>query len=559
MPFDMHVPDWEGRLERGESLLPDGIVADKARAERAVSMFNNLRLPDVIGMPTLRESAGEWQRDIVRGVFGSVDDSGQRLVSEMLAMVPKKSSKTTAGAAICLVAMLMNERPNGRAYMFGPTQAIANTAYSAAVGMIKADPFLSKRFKVRDHIKVIVDLTNGSQLEIKTFDMRTVTGIKPFFVLLDELHLMVSVKDSDRVLTQIRGGMISQPEAFLAIITTQSDVQPRGIFKEELNYARQVRDGEIEGGARVLPILYELPESIQKNDEWRKEKYWPWVCPNLGLSFTIDKMRSLYKEAVEKGGEHEARFASQHLNVEINLSKFGGGWGGADFWVKQAMPGLSLAEIKGRSEVCVVGIDGGGLSDLSALCVIGRDKVTRDWLSWHHCWASPSVMERHPQIADTLRVFAKEGDLTIVPEDQPNADFHEMAEIIVDLENNNLLPKSAAVGVDPAGIAELVDLLRVSGLEESQLVSVPQGFKLSSSIWGSERKLRDGNLWHCGSPMMAWQVGQAVEQRRGNAVYIHKSDVGGGKIDGVVSMFCAFALMARNPVGQSQPKLLIFG
>ena len=109
-------PDWVERLKSGRSLVPE-LPLDRAEAERAVSIFNRLRLPDVAGQPAMAEAAGEWFRDIVRAAFGSLQPvmneakgthEEVRMVSEIFALVPKKNSKTTGGAAIAVTAMLLN-------------------------------------------------------------------------------------------------------------------------------------------------------------------------------------------------------------------------------------------------------------------------------------------------------------------------------------------------------------------------------------------------------------------------------------------------------------------
>jgi len=111
MPFDFACPDWIEKLQSGETPIPE-LPLDDAAAERAVGVFNNLRLPDVPGNPSLGDAAGEWMRDIVRAVFGSMgtsaDAMASRQVGEVFILVPKKNAKTTSAAAIALTFMLLN-------------------------------------------------------------------------------------------------------------------------------------------------------------------------------------------------------------------------------------------------------------------------------------------------------------------------------------------------------------------------------------------------------------------------------------------------------------------
>jgi phage terminase large subunit-like protein len=386
--WDFSCPDWRERLQAGRSLAPD-LPLDTAESERAVKIFNKLRLPDVAGRPALAEAAGEWQRDIVRAVFGSLDESGARKVPELFAMVPKKNSKTTGGAAIMLTAMLMNKRPRAEFILVGPTQEVADLAFQQAAGMIDADPdgYLQKRFQVQEHLKTIVDRRNKAKLKVKTFDLKVMTGAKPAGVLVDELHQISTNGFASRVLRQIRGGIIANPEAFLIFITTQSDEPPSGVFKAELQHARAVRDGRVKEG-RMLPVLYEFSEEEQTSPAkpWLDPKNWPQVLPNLGLSITLDRLVSDFAEAKQKGEEEVRIWASQHLNVEIGLALHNDRWRGADYWQDANLEGLTLEELLRRSEVVTVGIDGGGLDDMLGLAVLGRTKGTHEWLLWTHAW-----------------------------------------------------------------------------------------------------------------------------------------------------------------------------
>ena len=83
------------------------------------------------------------------------------------------------------------------------------------------------------------------------------------------------------------------------------------------------------------------------------------------------------------------------------------------------------------------------------------------------------------------------------------------------------------------------------------IVGIPQGWKLNGAIKTTERKLAGGELIHDGSALMAWCVGNAKVEPKGNAVTITKQVSGAAKIDPLMSLFNAVSLMATNP--QAQP------
>jgi phage terminase large subunit-like protein len=550
--WSLACPDWRERLRDGRSLVP-ALPLDAAEAERAVKVFNRLRLPDVEGQPTLGEAAGDWFRDIVRAIFGSLDPQlGFRRVPGVMVLVPKKNSKTTNSAALMLTALLVNKRPNARFALFGPTQEISDLAFNAAAEMTKADPILAQILHVRDHLKTIVNRRSGAQLKVQTFDPSIATGGKYAGWLVDELHLLGSVPYAARVLGQLRGARTSVHEQFGVIITTQSDQPPAGVFRAELQYARAVRDGRIQDPT-VLPVLYELPEEIQtdKDQAWQNPKLWPMVTPNLGRSVKLDILVQDFETAKGKGADELQRWASQHLNIEIGLGLHANRWIGADHWPKAADATLTLDTLIERSEVAVLGIDGGGLDDLFGLAVLGRCRETKAWLLWTHAWAHPEVFEQRKEIAARLQDFIADGDLTLCQD--ATQDIREAADIAERVRDAGLFPESYAVGLDPVGVTAMVDELAAREIEGDLVVAVAQGFRLTGAIKGTERKLKDGTFRHGGRPLMSWVVGNAKSEQRGNAVLITKEAAGKAKIDPLVATFNAVMLMSRNPTAKGVP------
>ncbi|HAR50374.1 terminase large subunit [Roseovarius nubinhibens] len=548
-------PDWWEKLQAGATPIPD-LPLDYNLAEVAVALFDKLVVPDIPGQPTMGEVAEEWARDIVRAAFGSVDaKTGARLVGELFTLVPKKNTKTTLAACLGLIALQMNTTPNIRGVVVGPTQSVAETCFGQMQGMIEADEWLSKRFKIDTNKKQITDIfpdhSTGrplnAKLKVTSFDPAVTTGGIPAFAILDELHVMAERHFARRVIGQVRGGMITNPRSLLIIITTQSEVPPQGVFKDELEYARKVRDGEITEDVRMLPILYEFPEAIQSDEKqpWKNPDMWGAVLPNLGRSITIERLIPEFRKAVETGEEELARWASQHLNIQIGLGHHTGGWAGANYWQRAVDPTLDLERLIETSEVVTVGIDGGGMDDLLGLAFLGRHKVSKRWQLWCAAWAHDVVLERRKSIAERLRDLERDDALTICVE--PTQDIDELVALVLRVHKAGLLPERAGIGLDPEGVAAIVDALQGAGVPHDTLASVTQGYKLNGAIKGTERKLFDGSLTHADQPLMDWCVGNAKSEARGNAVIVTKAVSGAGKIDPLMAAFNAVYLMSLNP------------
>lgn len=550
MAWDLSCRDWEERIREGRSLIPDlPLVEDEANL--AVAFFDELRLPDVPGAPRMGEAAGEWARDIVRVLFGSWDPATQtRYLREIFALIAKKNSKTTyLGAGLMLTALFMNKRARAEFIFAGPTQAIADLAYSQADGMIALDPELRRRFKRREHKKEIEDLVEKAKLKIRTFDLNILTGPRPAGAFVDELHLLGKKADTAKILRQLRGGRQSYPEGFLVIATTQSDSQPAGAFHEELITARMIRDGERAGS--MLPVLYEFPDAIARDrDRWSDPANWPMVMPNLGRSLRLDSLVEDFETEAAKGDAALKLWASQHLNIEIGVGLNSDRWPGAAIWERRIDKTITLDSLIERCEVIAVGIDGGGMDDFLALCLIGREIRTGRWLVWNQTWVHRDALQQRKSEAGRFQEFERAGELVIVEELM--AAYGALAKTVARVHQAGLLGTvrgARSIGLDPWCPRETINALVGAGViaGEDDLHGIPQGWKLCTAIKGAEVKLDAGVLFHAGQLITAWAVGNAKVELRGNAVTITKQVAGTAKIDPLMAMFDAFAVMSMNP------------
>lgn len=544
MTWTTACPDWERRIVARESLIPcPPLFPDEA--SDALEVFHALRMVDAPGSPTMGEVSKPWVSDFVASIFGSYDpESGRRLIQEFMLLISKKNGKSTDAAGIMLTALIRNWRASGEFIILAPTVEIANNSFYPARDMVRADEELSALLHVQDHMRTITHRETGATLKVVAADNETVGGKKAIGVLVDELWLFGKRANAENMLREACGGLASRPEGFVIYLTTQSDTPPAGVFRQKLQYARGVRDGRIED-RKFLPVLYEFPKAMLDAGEHKLPENFYVTNPNIGASVDMEFLVRELAKAEEAGHESLCGHLAKHLNVEIGLALMSDRWPGADFWEQQSTGGLSLDAVLERSEVATIGIDGGGLDDLLGLTVVGRDRQTHAWLTWSHAWAHPSVLERRKSEASRFADFARDGDLTLV--ERIGQDVEQVAEIVARVYESGLLPEKDGIGADPHGIGSIVEAIVAAGVPAEMIIGVSQGWKLTGAIKTAERKLAEGALWHGGARLMAWCAGNAKVEPRGNAVLITKQASGSAKIDPLMALFNAVALMSLNP------------
>jgi len=545
MEWNTACPDWGRRIVARQSLIAAPPLF-KSQAEAGLAVMDQLRVVDQPGSPTWGEISRPWLRDFVANIFGAYDaDTGARLIREWFLLISKKNSKSTTAGFVMLTFLILNWRMAGEFGILAPTVEVANNAFKPAADAIKADEELSALLHVQDHIRTITHRVTKATLQVVAADSETVAGKKWIVTLVDELWLFGKKANAEDMLREATGGLLSRPEGCVLYLSTQSNEPPAGVFKSKLQYARGVRDGRI-ADPQFCPVLYEFPDDMIKAKAFMDPGNFYVTNPNMGASVDEPTLIRLLSQAQEAGEDSVRGFLAKHLNVEIGMALRSDRWAGADFWQSSAIV-LTLDELLDRSEVVTTGVDGGGLDDLLGLCVLGREFITRRWLVWCKAWAHQIVLERRKAIASVLRDFEKAGDLVIV--EKPGDDVKQVADIICRINDRGLLPEKNAIGVDRHGIGALVTELEKPerNIKPEQLQGIPQGYKLQGSIKDSERMLAGGEMVHADQGLMTWCVGNAKVEQSGNAIYVTKAASGTAKIDPLMAMFDAVALMSLNP------------
>lgn len=533
-------PDWDEKIKKGQSLMPCKPLFSE-EAEMALDVFKSLIVCDVIGQPTMGEITRPWVFEFVAAIFGAYsEEENRRLIREFFLLIPKKNTKSTLAAFIMLTALIMNDRNSAELIILAPTKEVADNSFNPIRDAIKADEELKALLNISEHTKTITHRSTDATLKVVAAEANTVGGKKASWILIDELHLFQKNANAASMFREATGGLASRPEGCIIYLTTQANEQPCGVFKQKLDYARDIRDG-IKQNNKFLPLIYEFPKQMIEDGEHLKKENFHIPNPNYGTSVDPVQLEDDFEQSRD-GEESDFRdFLAKRLNVEIGINLRANRWAGAEYWLQQAKE-FTLDKLIEQSDVITCGIDGGGLDDLLGFAVLGRHNKSRKWWLWNHAWCNKTAVERRKENAPKYADYEKEKSLTIV--ERIGDDIDQLAAIAKKCFDSGKLDK---IGLDPLGLGGLLDGLLDAGIPEDKLIAVAQGFKLMGYILTTERKLAEGNIYHAGQGLMTWCVGNARAVIKGNGMMISKQESGVGKIDPLIATFNAVALMSMNP------------
>ena len=552
-------PDFDDRLTNGEFPLDYETYEpylNQKRADKFVEIMQRLRIPDIPGQPLMQgdEYFPLWIELTARIVGGGLQEDGTQLAKEILVSIGKKNGKTTnLVAPFAIASAMMSPRPNATGILMSRTKELAQTMFAAVAGIIRADPQLSKLFKIQNTTRVVTFVPNNFNLQVKSMDTGTVTGVKPVFVAIDETWLFDN-EAAQSVMMQLRGAGAAISESQIVHISTHADHVPKGTWKGVLETAKKTRSGEhdIRG---FVPLLWETPPSVvsQGIEAVCDPKNWHCGNPNLGRSVDLRWLKSSFKNVLAAGDDIQLRqWLSQHANCEITDQLTGNAedtWIGAPIWNTHTDSRVDFEWVLENCNRVCMGFDGGGLTDITSLCVLGLGADGEWYVGWKH-YVYPQFAannRREGILSDAIR----DGLIEVV---QPGEEIQEIAAMVLDLTNQRG-DAFFGLAIDPSRLADEMNTAAAELGVDQYIHGIKQGWGLQSGWITVERKLSTGKLVHGGRDFEQWCANN-VRVKAGLPAKKYSADV--GKIDPVIALFMA-AILANNPPPEFDVSAMIGG
>ncbi len=494
--------------------------------EHALAFVNNLtHTGDFSGVAF---EARPWQAELIKKLFGTLRPDGTRQFRKAFLALPRKQGKTELAAAILLYLLLGTGKRGQRVYSASGDRAQASLVFGAAATMVRNDPELSELCLVYDGYKKIICEPLDSTYEALSSDAPRKHGLGPSAVIFDEVHVLPNRELHDVLTT----GFAARRDPLTLYITT-AGWDRTSLCYELWRHAEQVRDGVIDDPG-FLPLIY----AADPEDDWKSEETWRKAMPALGDFCSLEFIRDEFRDALNNPSL-ENRFKQLYLNLWTERAVR---WLSTLLWSKCGIAHAS--ELQGIE--CYAGVDVGVTGDMFAFSRVfanelgGVDVLMRYWAPRDGKW------REEMRNKELYRNWEKAGFLTFTA--GAAIDFDQ-----VETEVADLLEQTPArlVLADRAYATQFL-----SGLENHHGINVKgisqSPIMLNEPMVKLETMILEATLRHDGNPILAWNIANAMVERKTNGLMQLDKSGSTFRIDGLAAAIDALRGFVDDPdIGSS--------
>jgi phage terminase large subunit-like protein len=513
----LHIAACKRHLADLKSGHKRGLRFDVAAAQYRIEFFPRF----------LRHSKGQWARQavelspwqkfVIGSVFGWKRADGSRRFRVVYEELPRKQGKSTKLAGVGIMQLTIDNEGGAEVYSAATKKDQARIIFDEAARMVSASPELRRDVR-RFKFNLSIDATS-SKFEPLSADEKTLDGLNPSCLLIDELH-----KHKNRGLLDVLDtaqGARWQP--LLWIITTAGDDSPESVYAAENDYAVKVLEGTIEDDN-----LFAFITSIDKTDKWDDPAAWAKANPNLGISVKFDDLERQAQKAAKSPPALSA-FKRLRLNVRTSSAERAIDM---ETWAKNGLARFDPAEMRGRR--CWAGLDLSSKIDISAFVKLfepveagGRMRVVaRFWMPLD------TLEERAEKDRVPFRQWVDQGHIEVTPGNVVDHGEIERA-VLADNDEHAI----GSVAYDPWNATQLAASLLGQGVP---MVEFIQGLRSYSEPTKELLNLLvDNRLDHGGNPVLAWMASNLKTQRDKNENLMPHKLHSTGRIDGITALIMA--------------------
>lgn len=517
------------------------------RAKKVIDFINTLKAPDGkdAGRPFVLRP---WQENMIRRVYGPVDENGLRKTKQAILSMARKNGKTSLVAGLFLAHLCGPETVlNGQLYSVAYERDQASILFKYVVAMIMADEELEARLNIRYSVKEIEDPVSRSIFKALSSESKSKHGKSSSLIAFDELAQFGADRELYDVMMTSTG---AHEEALVWVLSTQAP-SDQAILSELIDYGKKINAGDIQDDT-FISFLYEVPladeeESQRGYDPAWDEGKWKLANPALGDFRLFDEMRNSAEKAKYMPSA-EAAFRNLYLNQRFSNTQY---FLSPRVWKACGDDPDSEALVQGEIHA---GLDLSGKNDLTALVL---DAV---WEDVHHIfpyfWTpDDNIYERGDRDRIPYATWRDQGYLISKP--GKTIDYQWVAQQVAEIHGKYFIKKLKFDRWRIEDFQRELDKIGVdcfiSGKEDRpsedaiELVPHGQGYKdLNPAVEAVEDAIIDGKVRHGNHPILTMCASNVVIQKDPAGMRKFAKDKSIGRIDGVVAMAMAINWIAAD-------------
>lgn len=455
-----------------------------------------------------------WQKFVFANIMGFINPrTKNRRFRTAHIEIPRGSGKSAMASQMALYFLALDNPKGNEISCIATKTDQARIVLDSARAMAKANPQFLKATGTEVLAHRIVHDKSNSMVRALSSDDKSLDGLQDILAICDELHAM-----SRELFEVISSGMSKRNDSLLLCITT-AGFSTEGVGYEQSIYARKVSKGEVKDDS-FFSIVY----TIDEGDNIFDSLTWMKANPNYGVS--VDPVTfSAKAEKAKVTPSDIANFKVKHLNCWISESK---AFYDVAAWDKGFREDLKLEDFYGKK--CYVGIDLASKIDLASFGLLFREE------GLYYYFDKTYVPEAtFNQVRSTVYENAKATNNLIVT---PGEAIHypQLEEDFIKLSKDfqilsGLFDPWNAVSFSQRMIQERIDMKEF----RMNVANLSEATKMLDAI------IRQGKIFHNGSPLTRWCLGNVVAKEDPAGNVFPKKSSEKLKIDPIVALIMALA------------------
>ena len=486
-----HLSDLENGHERG-------LFYDPAAAANIATWYRDFIALDL----------QPWETFIVTSLFAWKRASNLRRFSESWVSIGKKNGKTTLASGIALFGLVADGERFAEVFSAATKKDQSKIVFRDCVRAVHASPALLEYVREFKTGSLVVEATD-SRLEPLSSDVKSMEGLRPHFIIGDEIHVWENRSQWD----SLTKGVVPRSQPLIFAITTAGE-NKNTFAGSKYALAEKILTGVFDQDDTFV-LIFEL----DKDDRFDDEACWPKANPNLGVSLQASALRKILAEALEDPSGQSA-FERYHCNRWVSFRQ--GRSIPSDKWDlcrgMDALPNASALELRKKfleensGAPCWAGLDLGEISDLTSFvllfprCEIGGEPIEVLTVIPYFWMPEHGLLEKERQWGIPLTEWARAGFVKLVEGDLCDPRIVK-ADILTLLANGPGAIKS--IGYDPWKSKVLcAEIMEETHVDCTAVPQKPSELttpckELKNAIWTKK-------LWHLNNPVLKWMSGNLV-------------------------------------------------